>query len=126
MRISVPSMGDRGLDEEVGQHFGRVPSYTIVDTETDEVRVVPNTSEHGGGSGYPPEIMAREGVDIMLCGGLGRRAVSMFEQLGIRVFVGVQGTVRDAVRQYQEGRLEEATDENACREHAFHDRHQGH
>lgn len=132
MRISVPSMGNNGLDERVGEHFGRVPTYTIVDTETDKVETIPNTSEHMGGTGYPPEIMVKAGVNVMVCGGLGRRAVSMFEELGIRVFVGANGTVRDAVQQYQSGALEEATDENACRQHAFrqqdhgeHDHHHG-
>ncbi len=119
MRISVPSMGNNGLDERVGEHFGRVPTYTIVDTETDKVETISNTSEHTGGTGYPPELMVRAGVNVMVCGGLGRRAVAMFEEMGIRVFVGASGTVRNAVQQYQSGALEEATDENACRQHAF-------
>ncbi len=119
MRISVPSMGNNGLDERVGEHFGRVPTYTIVDTETDKVETISNTSEHMGGMGYPPELMVKAGVNVMVCGGLGRRAVSMFEEMGIRVFVGANGTVRDAVQMYQSGSLQEATDENACKQHAF-------
>lgn len=133
MRISVPSMGNNGLDERVGEHFGRVPTYTIVDTETDEVEIISNTSEHMGGTGYPPELMAKAGVGVMVCGGLGRRAIMIFEEMGIRVYVGASGTVRDAVSQFQSGALEEATDENACRQHAFrsndhgeHNHHHGH
>lgn len=119
LKVSVPSMGHRGLDEHVGEHFGRVPTYTVVDIETNEVKILDNTSEHMGGSGYPPEIMAQAGVDVMLCGGLGRRAIMMFEEMGIHVFVGANGTVRDAISQWQTGVLQEATDENACRQHAF-------
>ncbi|NOQ53706.1 MAG: dinitrogenase iron-molybdenum cofactor biosynthesis protein [Thermoplasmata archaeon] len=132
MRISVPSMGNNGLDEQVGEHFGRVPTYTIVDTETDAVETLTNTSEHMGGTGYPPELMAKANVDVMVCGGLGRRAIMMFEELGIRVFVGASGTVGNAVQMYQSGALQEATDENACKQHAFrehdhgeHDHHHG-
>ena len=125
MKISVPSMGNNGLDERVGEHFGRVPTYTIVDTETNDVETISNTSEHMGGTGYPPELMAKAGVGVMVCGGLGRRAVMMFEEMGIRVFVGAHGTVRDAVSQYQSGALEEATDENACRQHAFRSQEHG-
>ncbi len=119
MRISVPSMGNNGLDERVGEHFGRVPTYTIVDTETDAVETITNTSEHMGGTGYPPELMVKANVDVMVCGGLGRRAIMMFEEMGIRVYVGANGTVRNAVQQYQAGALQEATDENACKQHAF-------
>ena len=119
MRVCVPTMGNRGLDEQVGEHFGRVPTYTIVDTETDQVNVIDNTSEHGGGSGYPPEIIARAGAEAMICAGLGRRAIGMFEEMGIMVYVGAYGTVRDAVQMWKDGRLQSATDENACRQHAF-------
>ena len=119
MRISIPSMGNRGLEEQVGEHFGRVPTYTIIDTETDKVEVLPNTSEHMGGTGYPPDLLASANVNVMVCGGLGRRAIMMFEEMGIRVFVGASGTVKDAIQMYQTGALQEATDENACQQHAF-------
>jgi predicted Fe-Mo cluster-binding NifX family protein len=119
MRISVPSMGNRGMDEMVGEHFGRVPTYTIYDTETDNVEVISNTSEHMGGTGYPPELLANAGVNVMVCGGLGRRAIMMFEEMGIRVYVGASGTVRAAIEMFQAGSLAEATDENACQQHAF-------
>jgi predicted Fe-Mo cluster-binding NifX family protein len=126
MRISVPSMGNRGLDEHVGEHFGRVPTYTIFDTETEQVEVIPNTSEHMGGRGYPPELLSKAGVNVMVCGGLGRRAIMMFEQMGIHVYVGARGTVRDAIQMYRSGSLEEATDENACQQHAFRSEDHGH
>ncbi|MFX1519379.1 MAG: NifB/NifX family molybdenum-iron cluster-binding protein [Promethearchaeota archaeon] len=117
MRISVPSMGTKGLAEEVSPHFGRAPIFTIYDTETEKVEVVPNTSTHMGGQGYPPELMHVNRVDIMLCSGLGPRAVQMFEQLGIRVYVGAMGTVKTTIDAWKNGTLQEATDENVCKEH---------
>ena len=126
MKICVPTMGNRGLNEEVGEHFGRVPTYTLVDTETNEVTVIENTSEHMGGSGYPPEIIAQTGAEAMLCGGLGGRAIMMFEERGIMVYVGASGTVKDAVSMWQAGKLQQATDENACRQHAFRREDHGH
>jgi len=119
MKIAVPTMGDKGLDEAVGEHFGRVPTYTIVNTETNEVGIIGNTSQHMGGQGYPPDILAEEGVDVMICSGLGHRAIMMFQEYGIRVFVGAHGPVKNAVYLWKKGRLQEATDETACRQHAF-------
>lgn len=119
MRICIPSMGDRGMDEMVGEHFGRVPYYTIYDTEKEEVEVIKNSSIHTGGRGYAPELISENGVDVMLCGGLGRRAVSLFENRGIMVYVGARGKVNDAIDMYRKGQLSPATDENACRQHAF-------
>jgi predicted Fe-Mo cluster-binding NifX family protein len=123
MKICIPTMGKKGLDDSVGEHFGRVPTYTIVDLETDEVKVVPNVSHHMGGQGDPPEIMAREGVNVMVCQGLGRRAISMFEGFGITVYIGAIGTVRDAVAAFKQDRLQKATVDDACGKHAFRDRH---
>jgi predicted Fe-Mo cluster-binding NifX family protein len=110
-------MGWNGLKEKVSEHFGSSPTITIVDTETNEVRIVENRGEHLGGSGKPPEHLAREGVDLMLTSGLGPRAVAMFEESGIEVYVGASGTVEDAISQWKDKRLQTATDANACREH---------
>ena len=127
MKICIPTIGEDGLDNAVGEHFGRVPTYTIVDLETDEVKVVPNTSEHMGGQGYPPEIMAKEGVNAMVCRGLGRRAIMMFEELGIDVYIGASGTVKDVIEAFKQDRLQKANVDNACGQHAFRDEHhQGH
>ncbi len=117
MKIAIPTTGRKGLDEEVGQHFGRASTYTIVDTETNEVKVIDNTSQHTGGQGYPPEIIAKENIDAMLCSGLGPRAIAMFENFGVKIFVRASGTVKDAIAMWKEGKLPEATDANACREH---------
>jgi predicted Fe-Mo cluster-binding NifX family protein len=114
-------MGKKGLDEAVGEHFGRVPFYTVFDTETEGVEVFSNTSEHMGGVGLPPELLARAGAQVLVCRGLGGRAIAMFEELGVRVFVGASGTVRDVVRLYGEGKLREATDADACAHHGSHD-----
>ena len=123
MKICIPTMGENGLDNQVGEHFGRVPTYTIVDLDTNEVKVIENTSEHMGGQGYPPEIMAKEGVNAMVCRGLGRRAIMMFEELGIDVYIGASGTVKDVIDAFKQDRLQKANMDNACGQHAFRDEH---
>lgn len=57
MKICIPTAGVGGIDDAVGQHFGRVPRYTLVDIDTDEVTVIPNTSEHRSGVGVPPDFI---------------------------------------------------------------------
>lgn len=119
MKVAIPTMGRWGLDEQVGEHFGRVPTYTIVDLDSDEVSVIDNTSHHKGGKGYPPELLAEHGVDVMLCRGLGRRAISMFTDLGIEVCIGASGTVREIIEGFKAGRLHSADAGDACTRHAF-------
>jgi predicted Fe-Mo cluster-binding NifX family protein len=70
-----------------------------------------------GGSGKPPEQIAKTGAHVLVCSGLGPRAISMFESYGIEVYVGAMGSVRDAVEMWRSGKLQKASDDNACKEH---------
>jgi len=117
MKICIPTLGNEGLDDSVSEHFGRAPTFTIVDMANNEVNIVQNRGEHFGGMGTAPDLIAEADVEVVLCSGLGPRAISMFEQLGIEVYVGASGTVRDAIRDFQAGMLREATDANACKMH---------
>ena len=123
MKIGVPTDGNNGLDEYIGEHFGRVATYTIVDLETDQVKVVPNVSHHMGGQGYPPELLSKEGVNVLVCSGLGRRAIAMFKDFGIDVYIGASGKVKDAVSAFKQGKLQKADESDACGRHAFRDQH---
>jgi predicted Fe-Mo cluster-binding NifX family protein len=120
MKVSVPVMGDKGLDEIVGGHFGKSPGYVIYDTESKTAVTIKNTSEHLGGVGFPPELLAKNGVNVVACSNLGPKAVDMLASLNIEVYVGARGTVRDALEAWQRGELEAASLNNACQEHGHH------
>jgi len=117
VKVAIPTMGDGGMDEAICQHFGRAPTFTIVDLDRREIKVLPNVSEHMGGKGLPTETMFAEGVQVMIVGGLGPKAVQAFNQAGIDVFVGAAGTVRDAIDGWKEKMLARADLDNACKEH---------
>ncbi len=117
MKVAIPTKGDGGLDSVVGEHFGRVPNYTIVDMGEKKICVVSNTSSHKGGKGYPPEIMKENDVDVMICRDIGSRAVSIFKEMGIKVFIGAKGTAKNALDDFKEGRLKSADTEHVCRGH---------
>jgi len=121
MKVAVPTASEGGLEDNVEEHFGRTQTYTIVDVDAGTFDVIPNTSHHMGGLGYPPEILDRSGVKVLLCRELGRRAIQMFSSLGIEVYIGASGTVNDALGQYESGRLLMASEPNACTQHTFKD-----
>ncbi len=118
MKISIPVMDRSGSSSTVGQHFGKVPDYAIIETDSGELSFLENTSEHRGGVGMPPELLAKAGVKVMLCAGLGPKAVDMLSSLGIQVFVGAKGTVGETMEAYQAGKLTRADHDNACQEHS--------
>ncbi|WP_406659901.1 NifB/NifX family molybdenum-iron cluster-binding protein [Methanolobus sp. ZRKC3] len=121
MKVSVPSMGSSGLEDTVCQHFGTSPYYTVFDTETEAVVVIENTSDHKGGVGHPPELISKAGVNVMLCGGLGKKAVQMLQELGIDVFVGASGSVKDTIDAWQSEKLAPATKDTDCSSHSHGD-----
>lgn len=116
MKVCVPSMG-RNLNEPISQHFGRAPFFLIVDQESGSVEVLENRSEHMGGVGKPPEHIASRGAEVMICSGLGSKAIDMLSSYGICTYVGAQGSVGEAIGQWREGRLPSANGDNACKEH---------
>ncbi|MEE8566852.1 MAG: NifB/NifX family molybdenum-iron cluster-binding protein [Candidatus Bipolaricaulota bacterium] len=122
-KVCVPTAAHGGLDDLVGEHFGRVPTYTIYDSETDTVEIIDNTSEHAGGRGLPGEILSALGIDVLLCSGLGRRAIGILTGNGIEVCVGVNGTAGEAIEAWKKGNLPKASEGDACEKHAFHDHH---
>lgn len=118
MLVCVPTVGYQGFEDSVCEHFGRAQTFTLVDSVTKEVRVVENKSEHMGGTGTPPEHLAKEGVKVVLAGGLGPKAIDMLHGYGIIVFVGAHGTVQQAIVNWETGKLASASKDNACRDHA--------
>jgi predicted Fe-Mo cluster-binding NifX family protein len=105
------------MDEAICQHFGRAPTFTMVDLDSGDIKVLQNVSEHMGGTGLPTEALLREGVKVMIVGGLGPKAVMLFNQAGVEVFVGAVGTVKDAVDDWKAEILTRADLDNACKDH---------
>jgi predicted Fe-Mo cluster-binding NifX family protein len=120
VRIAVSVDDSNGLDSVVSPHFGRCPFYALVDVEGREVRSI-NAVEnpyHGRHQpGQVPGFIKSQGTDVMLAGGMGRRAIALFQQYGIEAVTGASGTVRRALEQYLGGALQGA---EPCRESIAH------
>jgi len=118
MKIAIPAENDAGSNSKIGGHFGRVPFYTIYDTETKEYSDLPNTSEHFGGTdGMPPELLNSKGINVMLVSGIGNRAILLFDKYDIGVFTGLSPntTAEKAVSLYESGELTQATKNDGCK-----------
>jgi predicted Fe-Mo cluster-binding NifX family protein len=106
--IAVAAEDDRGLESDVSHHFGRCPYYVIVDSEDGRigpVRVVVNPYFQEHSPGMVPQFIKSQDVTVMIAGGMGPRAKEIFDQNGIEVATGAQGTVRRTLEDYLAGRL---------------------
>ncbi|PIE16747.1 MAG: dinitrogenase iron-molybdenum cofactor biosynthesis protein [Proteobacteria bacterium] len=127
--IAVASATDRGLASPIGAHFGRSPYFTLLRVEGDAVvgvTVVANPAAEHHLPGQIPTFVRDQGAEIVLAGGIGRRALTRFEQLGVDVASGATGTVQDAVTAWLEGRLRGATPCRKSLEHARAGHHPHH
>lgn len=111
MRIAVSAENKDGLDSRVSHHFGRCPYYILVDVKDQEIENVqaienPHYAQHE--PGMVPGFIKSQNVDVMLSGGMGRRAIGFFENYGIQVATGATGTVRSAVDCFLRGELQGA------------------
>ena len=117
MKLCIPTMDKQGLNSPISDHFGKAPTFTIFDTETSKITVFVNESDHMGGTGSPPDHIAKYGVETVLASGAGAKAISMLNDHGIKVYVGNKGTVSDALENWKNKTLKEANPENACKHH---------
>jgi predicted Fe-Mo cluster-binding NifX family protein len=109
LKVAVSSTGGN-LDSSVDPRFGRSPYHVIVETETMAFEAMPNasmSSPSGAGIGAA-QAVAGKGVQAVLTGSIGPNASSVLSQVGIKMFSGASGTVRQAVETFKEGRLSEA------------------
>jgi predicted Fe-Mo cluster-binding NifX family protein len=120
MRIAISADDRNGLESVVSPHFGRCPHYILVDVDGHEVKTVnvvdnPYYGQHS--PGVVPGFIHSQGANVMLTGGMGRRAIASFEQLGVEAVSGASGTVRRALELYLGGQLRGV---QPCRESIEH------
>ena len=113
MKIAISTTG-KTLDSEIDARFGRCPYFLIVEIENKKIKnskAIENTAaEQMGGAGITSaQLVANENVEAVITTNLGPRAFDVFSQFGIKVYQG-QGKIKDAVKQFIEGKLTEITD----------------
>lgn len=111
MKIAVASSG-KTLESQVDPRFGRCPYFLIIDSETEKFEVFKNEAgQSARGAGISAaQLIADKGVGAVLAGNFGPNAVNVLSASQIKIFSGVFGiTAKEAIKQYQEGKLQEIT-----------------
>jgi predicted Fe-Mo cluster-binding NifX family protein len=83
-RIAIPIDENNVLDA----HFGHCKFFALLDVEgntvINEEKIVPPPHEPG----LLPKWLAEKGVTDIIAGGMGQRAIQLFNQNGVNAFVG--------------------------------------
>lgn len=107
MKIAVTSRG-KLPDSPVDQRFGRAPFFVVVDTETGAVEAhdnVQSLSAPQGAGIQGAETVSRLGAEAVITGHCGPKAFRTLQAAGVRVVLGAEGTVAQAVEQFKAGAL---------------------
>lgn len=92
MRIAIPY--ENG---EVCQHFGKAPQFKIYDVTPQGVQESIVVDAGCSGHDALAELMAAQGVQAVLCGGIGHGALVALAQENIDVVPGVSGNPDDVI-----------------------------
>lgn len=100
MKIAVTYENGR-----VFQHFGHTEQFKLYEADNGRVISAEVISTNGSGHGALAELLKLQGVDTLICGGIGGGAQSALAAAGIRLFGGVSGEADEAVQALLAGTL---------------------
>ena len=109
-KVAVPLEENKGLESRIAEHFGHAPYFAIAEVSRQGYRLLeilenPMASEHG--PGQLPRWLASLGVDTLVARGMGWRAVQYFNEMGVQVYRGATGTLREVLEALAGGRVED-------------------
>jgi len=100
MKIAIST--DR---DNVSAHFGRCPSFTIANLDNNTVINKELLENPGHQPGFIPQFLDEKGIECIIAGGMGMRAVELFNEFQIEVIIGISGRVDDVIEKFIKGEL---------------------
>ncbi len=104
MRIAIPLAKGK-----LSMHFGHCEQFALIDVEleTGKINGREDINPPPHEPGLLPPWLAKQGVNLVITGGMGQRAVKLFEMQGIRVVVGAcSDEPEQVVKEYLAGTLQ--------------------
>lgn len=91
---------------EVFQHFRKTESFKIYNVEDNTVVSSEIIGSNGTGHGALAGLLAEQGINVLICGGIGGGAQAALTEAGIELCAGAQGNTDQVVEAYLKGELE--------------------
>lgn len=114
MKICIPTMGNKGLEDTVNEHFGRSSYYTVIDTDTNDINVISSAENKTHGTCSPVELILDSGAEALICKGIGMKAMNFFSNSNISVYTCNANLVKNALEMFQNNKLVKMNPEDGC------------
>ncbi len=103
MRIAVTYEETNG---EVYQHFGHTEKFKLYDTDNKNILATTVIPTAGSGHAALAQFLIGQGVDAVICGGIGLGMQEALMRNSLLVYGGVKGSADEAVQAFLENRLQ--------------------
>ena len=90
---------------QIFQHFGHTEQFKIYEVEDKKVISSMVVDTNGSGHGALAGFLQENGVNVLICGGIGGGAQMALAQASIQLFGGVSGNADEAVENLLKGEL---------------------
>lgn len=115
MRVFIPTEKYEGLQSKVFDHFGKAPYFIIYDIEKDAVDVIVTLNKfHPYDKCSPLRKIHEHSCDVVLCRGIGLKALTELSELGIKIYKSKGATLKDVLDEYKSNKWEDITVHDAC------------
>lgn len=94
-------------NQEVYQHFGKCQTFTIALIEEGQIKSKSLLNASGSGHAALAGLLQQNGVDTLVCGGIGQGAIDALKAAGIEVIRGCQGRVSMILEMLAAGSLKD-------------------
>jgi predicted Fe-Mo cluster-binding NifX family protein len=114
VKLVITAQGPE-LEASVEARFGRAPYFVLVDLDTGRFSAhenVQNLNAAQGAGIQSAQTLANLGVQTLLTGNVGPKAFATLQAAGISVYIGVTGTITEAIEAFRAGRLRPAAEAN--------------
>ena len=108
-------------DGQVFQHFGHTSQFKIYEVENGTVLNSRILDTMGSGHGALAGFLASQGVNVLICGGIGGGAKNALAAAGIVLYGGVSGSADLAAEAFAKGNLQ--FDPDVFCDHPGHENH---
>lgn len=100
MKVAISTDGDF-----VSAHFGRCPSFTLVEINNRKVMIKELIKNPGHQPDFIPQFLRERGVECIVAGGMGMRAQGFFSEAGIQTILGANGEVENVIERLRKGTI---------------------
>ena len=115
MMLCMPVMADGGLEVGLSAHFGSSPYFMLVDMPSGRRMTLPNGhAENDHGRCGPARSLEGRRIDVVVCRGLGRRALQRLKEAGMDVLVTQASTAAGALEEFRRAELSPLTEREVC------------